>query len=71
MAATIIYYLLVSDTDEYKEAKRELRDDNWLIPTPFDYTLKIPIPFEIGMIFKAIPERFLDLVLGEKVLGIK
>ena len=71
MAATVIYYILVSDTDEYKEAKRELRDDNWLIPTPFDYTLKIPIPFEIGMIFKAIPERFLDLVLGEKVLGIK
>ena len=71
MAATIMYYLLVSDTDEYKEAKRELRDDNWLIPTPFDHTLKIPIPFEIGMIFKAIPERFLDLILGEKVLGIK
>jgi hypothetical protein len=71
MASTLIYYLLVSDTEEYKEAKRELRDDNWLIPTPFDYTLKIPIPFEIGMMFKAIPERFIDLVLGEKVLGVK
>ena len=71
LASTMLYYLLVSDTEEYKEAKRELRDDNWLIPTPFDYTLKIPIPFEIGMMFKAIPERFIDLVLGEKVLGVK
>ncbi len=71
VASTMLYYLLVSDTEEYKEAKRELRDDNWLIPTPFDYTLKIPIPFEIGMMFKAIPERFIDLVLGEKVLGVK
>ena len=71
MASTLIYYLLVSDTEEYKEAKRELRDDNWLIPTPFDYTIKVPIPFEIGMMFKAIPERFIDLVLGEKVLGVK
>ena len=71
MASTLIYYLLVSDTEEYKEAKRELRDDNWLIPTPFDYTLKVPIPFEIGMMFKALPERFIDLTLGEKVLGLK
>ena len=71
MASTFIYYLLISDTDEYKEAKREIRDDNWLIPTPFDYTLKVPIPFEIGMMFKALPERFIDLTLGEKVLGVK
>ena len=71
MFSTLIYYLLVSDTEEYKEAKRELRDDNWLIPTPFDYTIKIPIPFEIGMMFKALPERFIDLTLGEKVLGLK
>jgi len=71
MASTLIYYLLVSDTEEYKEAKREIRDDNWLIPTPFDYTLKVPIPFEIGMMFKALPERFIDLILGEKVLGLK
>jgi len=71
MASTMLYYLLVSDTDEYKQAKREVRDDNWLIPTPFDYTIKIPIPFEVGMMFKALPERFIDLVLGEKVLGVK
>ena len=71
MASTMLYYLMVSDTDEYKAVDRQVRDDNWLIPTPFDYTIKIPIPFEIGMMFKALPERFIDLVLGEKVLGVK
>jgi hypothetical protein len=65
MGVTIMYYLLVSDTDDYKEAKRETRDDNWLIPTPWDYTVKIPIPFEVGMIFKALPERVVDMAWGQ------
>ena len=64
---TALYYMMVSDTDEYKEVKREVRDDNWLIPTPFDYTIKIPIPFEVGMLFKAIPERLIDETVGRQV----
>jgi hypothetical protein len=66
MGVTIMYYLMVSDTDDYKEAKRETRDDNWLIPTPWDYTVKIPIPFEVGMIFKALPERVVELSFTSK-----
>ena len=62
---TLLYYLLVSDTDEYRNLKREVRDDNWVVPTPFDYAIKIPIPFEVGMMFKAIPERVFDLTLGD------
>ena len=62
---TLIYYLMVHDTDEYKNLKREVRDDNWVIPTGFQYAIKIPIPFEVGMLFKAIPERIFDLTLGE------
>ena len=65
MGITVLYYLLVSDTDDYKEAKRETRDDNWLIPTPWDYTVKIPIPFEVGMMFKALPERVVDMAWGQ------
>jgi len=65
MGITLLYYLMVSDTEDYKGAPREVRDDNWLIPTPFDYTLKIPIPFEIGAVFKAIPERMFDLAAGQ------
>jgi len=67
IAATALYYLLVSDTDEYKEVKREVRDDNWIIPTGTGYPIKIPIPFEVGMLFKAIPERLIDATIGRGV----
>ena len=67
MLITAVYYAMVSDTDEYKEVKREVRDDNWLIPTLFGYTIKLPIPFEVGMIFKAIPERLIDEFLGRQI----
>ena len=64
-AITAIYYLLVSDTEEYKGVKREVRDDNWIIPLPFDLPpMKLPIPFEIGALFKVVPERLLDLAMG-------
>ena len=62
---TILYYLMVSGTDDYEDVTREQRDDNWIIPTPFDFSVKIPIPFEIGMLFKALPERVIDMALGQ------
>lgn len=65
-ALTGVYYMLMSDREEYKNLRREVRDDNWIIPTPFDYSVKIPIPFEVGMLFKAIPERFFDMTMGEE-----
>ena len=68
---TLLYYLMVHDTDEYRNLKREVRDDNWVVPTPFDYSLKIPIPFEVGMLFKAIPERVFDLTLGDDAFSQK
>ena len=63
---TLLYYLLVHDSDEYKNLKREVRDDNWVVPTGFNYAVKIPIPFEVGFLFKVIPERFFDLTLGDE-----
>ena len=71
-ALTAMYYLLVSDTDEYKNVRREVRDDNWLIPLGNGLpAIKIPIPFEVGMMFKAIPERVLDVFVGEDALSNK
>ena len=71
-ALTAMYYLLVSDTDDYKNVRREVRDDNWLIPLGNGLpAIKIPIPFEVGMIFKAIPERVLDVFVGEDALSNK
>ncbi len=43
-----IYYMLVSDDDQYKEQSDEVRDNNWLLPTPlgacpsaFPYRLRL------------------------------
>ena len=67
MGITALYYALVSDTDEYKGARREERDDNWIIPVPALGRILIPIPFEVGLLFKALPERFIDEQLGRQV----
>ena len=66
MGLSALYWLMVSDDEEYKNIRREVRDDNWIIPTPIDgYSIKFPIPFEVGVISKVIPERALELVFGD------
>jgi hypothetical protein len=67
-ATTGVYFMLMQDNEEYKKTRREVRDDNWLIPAPVlgdKVMLKIPIPFEIGMLFKAVPETFLNFMFGD------
>jgi len=64
-AITGLYWGLVSDDDEYKLQSDEVRDNNWIIPTGTGYPIKIPIPFEVGLIFKTIPERAIDAAYGE------
>ena len=61
-ALSALYYTSVSDDDQYKEALEYEKDLFFIIPNPFSpkNPLKIPIPFEIGLIFKTIPERILS-----------
>ena len=67
---TGIYYALVSDDEEYKNARRETRDDNWIIPFAEGVpALKIPIPFEVGVMYKVLPERAIDLAFGDETIG--
>ncbi len=68
MALTAMYYMMVSDDEEYQNLRREVRDDNWIIPLVDGIpALKIPIPFEVGMIFKTFPERFIDEFMGREI----
>tara|TARA_R100001369_G_scaffold41084_1_gene67182 strand:- start:9 stop:1739 length:1731 start_codon:yes stop_codon:yes gene_type:complete len=62
---TGLYWLLVSDDEQYKEADEFTRDNNWLIPTPWGVPVKIPIPFEVGLIFKTIPEKALAVAFDK------
>jgi len=66
---TALYYAMVSDTEEYKNARREVRDDNWIIPIADDFALKVPIPFEVGVIAKVFPERLMDALMGESTIA--
>jgi hypothetical protein len=61
-ALSAMYWTLTHDDEEYKRQEQETKDNNWLIPS---LGIKIPIPFEIGVIFKVIPERIMARTLGE------
>jgi len=59
-ASTAIYYTMVSDDDQYKEQTEEIKDNYWIIPTPSGVPGRVPIPFEVGLLFKTLPERIID-----------
>lgn len=71
-ALSMYYYLLVSDTEEYKEATEEDRDNYYIIPVVKGdkengvkgYSFYIPKPFENGLIFSTIPERIMASIDG-------
>lgn len=56
-AGTLAYAALMEDDEAYKNASLRDRLQNWFIRIPgVDEPIKVPIPFEAGLIFKAIPE---------------
>jgi len=68
--ATALYYALASDDEQYKERRREERDDHWMIfREKGQEPLKLPVPFEVGLLFKTIPERIMDTIAGDSTLG--
>ena len=68
MLATLsgIYYALMHDDEEYKNIREDVKADNWLIPMSKSRWLKIPIPFEIGVLFKVIPEQMMKLIMEKE-----
>lgn len=61
-ALSCMYWALTHDDDEYKKQEQETRDNYWLVPS---MGVKIPIPFEVGILFKVIPERIMGLAFGD------
>ena len=68
LAGLALLYASANDDDEYyKNATPQQKYSNWFIRTPlFDEPLKIPIPYEFGFIFKAIPEAIFNTVFKDK-----
>jgi len=50
---TLMYYWWMWDEDEYKNAREDEKNNNWITP----WGWKVPIPFEVGTIYKMIPEQ--------------
>lgn len=56
-AGTLAYAAAMQDDEIYKNASLRDRLQNWFVPVPgVDEPVKVPIPFEVGLIFKALPE---------------
>lgn len=66
---TILLYLRNRDDEEYQELETWEKDMNWCIPIGNGEFLKVPIPFEVGLLFKTLPEKmlgeYLDYRKGE------
>jgi hypothetical protein len=62
MALSAMYFMAVSGDDEYKKQEQETKDNNWIVPY---LNIKLPIPFEVGTLFKTVPERLLAFLFGE------
>jgi hypothetical protein len=52
---SMAYAIGMEDNEEYKNATAQDRLSNFFVPTPWG-TFKVPIPYEIGLLFKALPE---------------
>jgi hypothetical protein len=60
LGLSAMYWALASDSEEYKTAEPEMRDNYWIMGS-----VRIPIPFEIGTVFKVFPERILEYWFGQ------
>lgn len=51
-----VYAMSMGGDDDYEGTTEEVRDNNWIFPGGY----KLPVPKEIGFLFKSIPERLVE-----------
>lgn len=61
------YAMAMQDDEAYKNAKPEEKYGNWLVSLPgVEQPLRLPIPFELGYVFKALPEALANILSNEE-----
>jgi hypothetical protein len=55
-ALSTMYALIAGDDEDYKDMDLRTRNGNWILPGGY----KIPVPGELGAIFKVIPETVIE-----------
>lgn len=69
-AFTVAYAAMWQDDEAYENANPDERYSNWFIPIPgLREPLRVPIPFELGFIFKAIPEGTYRALMSDDKVG--
>ena len=58
---SVMYYMAVADDEEYEKQEEETKDNNWIFPS---LGIRVPIPFEVGTLFKTMPERITAYFMG-------
>ena len=63
---TLAYAAMMQDDETYENANPEERYGNWFVRIPgLEEPLRIPIPFELGLIGKALPEGIYRLMASD------
>jgi hypothetical protein len=64
--ASLAYAAIMQDDEAYKNANPDQKYGNWFIRVPgLDEPIKLPVPFEVGYIFKALPEAIYNSMVNE------
>jgi predicted RNA methylase len=69
-AGSVGLWMLAHNDDRYKELENWERNYFWHIPAG-DQMLRIPKPFEAGILFGSVPERILDALVDKNVGGMQ
>lgn len=63
---TMLYASMMQDDEGYQNANDDEKYGNWFFPNPFgEEPIKVPIPYEVGLLFKAIPEALVNTMWGD------
>jgi hypothetical protein len=66
-AASLLYAALMEDDEAYQNAPPDQKYANWFVRIPgIDQPIRVPIPFEIGYIFKALPEALYNSMTSKQ-----
>jgi len=64
-AGALAYAFMMQDDDAYKKAKPEERYSNFFMHIPgVKDPLKLPVPFEVGLLFMGLPQAMVDVAMG-------
>jgi len=71
--SSLAYAMAMQDEEEYKNARPDEKYGNWFVRMPFldEYAdepvvVRVPIPFELGYIFKSLPEALVNTMASEE-----